>query len=208
MIYRPSDCGCGAYERPPRPHPQCCCVPFCCSPWQRADYRPEYPQPVPPMPRPGGSLQILSTVNTTPQTVAAGGTLPFTTNTVSYGNTITHSGTSPNVVITAPGIYRVDFDGVTTPLTTAELTDPVALQLTLNGSPVPGATASQTYAAATDEATLGFHSVIEVSTVPATLSITSPSGAIVSDSTLTVERLGSVPAPVIPPLTQTPYYSL
>ena len=199
MIYRPSDCGC---EQSHHPNSRCCCIPLCCSPWQR----PEFPQPPGPIPpRPGTALNVLSTVNTTPQTVAAGGTLPFTTNTVSIGNAISHSGTSPNTVLSMPGIYRVLFNGTVSPLTTAELPDNISLELTLNGSPVPGAAASETFTAASDESSMAFHAIIEVTNVPATLSVTAANGAVVAESALSVEYIGAIPAPVIPPLTQTPY---
>ncbi len=198
MIYRPSDCGCGSHEYPPRSRPRCCCIPFCCPPW----HRPDYPQPpMTPPTQPVSPLDVLSTANTTPQSVAAGGTLPFTTNLVSYGNAISHTPASPSIVITVPGLYRITFDSNFSPLTTAELPDITELELNLNGSPVPGAVVTETFTAATDVSNGGFNTIIEVPMAPATLTVTAPNGAVVEEATLTVERLSSLPNPLIP----TPY---
>ena len=200
MIYRPSDGCCGACEHPHRPQRHCCCAPICCLPWQ-----PEFPQPPMPVPpRPTSALQVLSTVNSTPQTVAAGGSLPFTTNTVSIGSAISHTSASPSVIISVPGVYRVDFSGTISPLTTAELPDAVSVALNLNGTAIPGAAASETFTAVTDESSMSLHAIIEVPAVPATLTVTSPSGAVVNNAVFSVERLGSLQNPLTP--TPYPYY--
>ncbi len=180
MIYRPeSGCGCKHV-----------CRPGCCPPC-----RPPFPPipPVPPVPPVTTTPSVLTAANTTTQTVAAAGALPFTLNPVSYGTAILHTPGSSVVTITEPGIYRADYNGITAPAaggTTART------ELQLNGVVLPGAAADSTYAAATDTESQSINTAFAVTTAPATLSVVLPDGGVVTDSALTVQRLGALPAAV------------
>ncbi len=179
MIYRPEQgCGCKPV-----------CRPSCCPPW-----RPPYPPlpPVPPTP-PTATPSVLTAANTTTQTVTAGGALPFTLTPVNYGTAVLHSPGSAVVTITEPGIYQADFAGIVSPATGGTT---ARSELQLNGVLLPGAAADNTYAAATDTASQNISTAFTVTTAPATLSIVLPEGAVVTDSALTVQKLGTLPAAV------------
>lgn len=135
---------------------------------------------------------VLSAANTTTQTVAAGASLPFALNNVLYGRDITHAAGGSAVTLSTPGLYRVDFHATASPLTTAPAGTVLEAQLNLNGSPVPGASASESFTAATDTGNLSFSTVVPVTTAPATLTVSFPTAAIVSDSGITVQRIGSL----------------
>lgn len=192
MIYRPYECGgfgeeqgCGHKQKP-----CCCCFPFCCQPFPGM---PGYP-PMPPQPPVTAPLSILTAANTAEQTIAEGGTLPFALNTVSYGADIVHTPGTAVFTITTPGVYYVSFHAVVSPPEGTQLSDPVELELTLNGTAVPGAASSQTFTASDEVATLSFNTAITVTTVPATLSISAPGISVtVTDSALTIQRLGAIP---------------
>ena len=180
MIYRPYECGgCGEEQGYGHKQKPCCCFPFCCQPFPGM---PGYP-PMPPQPPVTAPLSILTAANTAEQTVAEGGTLPFALNTVSYGADIVHTPGTAVFTITTPGVYYVSFHAVVSPPEGTQLSDPVELELTLNGTAVPGAASSQTFTASDEVATLSFNTAITVTTVPATLSI----------SALTIQRLGAIP---------------
>ncbi len=175
MIYRPSTGNCGCKIR-------CCPRPVC----------PPTP-PVPPFPPVPATPSVLTAANTAAQTVAAAGVLPFTLNPVSYGTAILHTPGTSIVTITEPGIYRADFSGIVAPAaggTTART------ELQLNGVTLPGAAADSTYAAATDTESQSISTAFTVTTAPATLSIILPDGGVVTDSALTVQKIGALPVAV------------
>lgn len=185
MIYRPHDCGCG--DERGNCHQPHCCIPICCQPF--------CPSPVtPPTPQPVTTPSVLTAANNIEQTVAAGSNLPFMLNTVLYGSDITHTAGTSTITIVTPGVYYVSFHAVVSPPEGTLLSDPVELQLTLNGVPVPGAVSAQTFSASDEVATLSFSTALTVTTAPATLSINAAGISItVEDSALTVVRLGSIP---------------
>lgn len=200
MIYHSFEhnCGCTPSRRPPH-----CCIPHCCC--FHGELPPMPPQP--PFPIQPRGLSILSTATTGAASVAAGGTIPFEVNNVSLGTDITHAAGTGIVTLNSPGVYLVSFNGTATPAAAAELPDLIEAELRLNGTAVPGASAGNTYTVSTDSASFAFTTAINVTTVPATLSVVVPeAGAIFSDASLTVQKLGTVPAPLTPPLIPTPYY--
>lgn len=161
----------------------------------------------PPFPPQARTLSVLSTAATGTITVAAGGSIPFELNTVSVGTDITHAPGTGIISLNTPGVYLVSFHGTATPAADAELPDTIEVELRLNGTAVPGASAATTFAAATDAESFAFTTAVNVTTVPATLSVVVPAvGAVFSVAALTVEKLGTVPAPVAPSPIPTPYY--
>ncbi len=212
MIYHSYEqgCGCSSSQRSQRPA-QYCCFPHCCCPHSMMPGMPPAQPPYLPQPR---GLSVLTAASTGAITVAAGGTLPFELNTVSVGTDITHAAGTGIISINTPGVYLVSFNGTATPAATADLPSTIEVELRLNGTAVPGAAASTTFTDATDAESFAFTTAVNVTTVPATLSVVVPEGgAIFSDAALTVVKLGTVPltvtpplpAAVIPPMTTTPF---
>jgi hypothetical protein len=92
------------------------------------------------------------------QTVAVDGTLNFDTTRVLTGCTVKHADGTPTFTLTKPGYYFVTFDGTITD-TAAGI---VTVQLLNGGVAVPGAEASITNAAVTDERSFSFTTIIRV----------------------------------------------
>lgn len=78
--------------------------------------------------------------------VAANTAIPFNTNKILTGNTISHSAGSSNIVVRTPGYYSVTLDVSGT----IDTTGPVVIQLFANGIAIPDALIKTTYTANTD----------------------------------------------------------
>ena len=92
------------------------------------------------------------------QAVAADGTLNFDTTRVLTGCTVKHTDGTPTFTLTKPGYYFVTFNGTITDTAAGNVT----VQLLNGGIAVPGATASTTVAATTDEHSVTFATIIRV----------------------------------------------
>jgi hypothetical protein len=92
------------------------------------------------------------------QAVAADGTLNFDTTRVLTGCTVKHADGTPTFTLTKPGYYYVTFNGTITD-TAAGI---VTVQLLNGGVAVPGAEASITNAATTDERSFSFTTIVRV----------------------------------------------
>ena len=186
MIYRSCDSNCGSC-RQRFPFQQECrhpCHPFCCN------FR-----PMPPEPPQARGLNILTAVNSAEQTIAAGGTLPFAFNTVAVGSDISHAAGATVVSINTPGVYLVHFHATAAASPAVPESSLVRAELHLNGVAVPGAASSYTVESTGELASLAFTTALIVTTVPSSLTIVLPEdGAIISDSAITVQRLGTVPS--------------
>ena len=101
---------------------------------------------------------MINAYSLTNQEVAIDGLLDFDTNRVLTGCTVKHVDGTPSFVLTKPGYYYVTFNGTITD-TTAGI---VTAQLLNGGVAVPGAEASATVAATTDEHSLAFATIIRV----------------------------------------------
>lgn len=194
MIYHSCEPGfmagmacCPGERRRPAP---CCCHP-CCPPANRP-----YPPVRPPLcPPTANSLSVLTAANSADTTVAAAAALPFAFNSLAYGSDIIHNPGSSAVSINTPGIYLVHFQAIATPLADATA-GTITATLNQNGTAVPAASSSVYYGTATESNTLSFSTILSVNAVPSTLSITLPdSGAIFTESALSVYRLASIPTP-------------
>lgn len=141
---------------------------------------------------------VLSAANMTAQTVAAGAALPFALTNVLYGRDISATNGGSAITLNTPGLYRVSFHATASPVATAPAGTVLEAQLNLNGREVPGASASSSYTAATDTHNLSFHTVVPVTSAPATLTVNFPTSATVSDSGITVERIGSLLSSPVP----------
>jgi hypothetical protein len=101
---------------------------------------------------------MISAYTLTNQLVAIDGLLDFDTNRVLTGCTVKHTDGTPSFILTKPGYYYVTFNGTITD-TAAGI---VTVQLLNGGVAVPGAEASITTAATTDERSFSFTTIIRV----------------------------------------------
>ena len=99
---------------------------------------------------------MISAYTTTNQLVAIDGLLDFDTNRITTGCTVKHVDGTPAFTLTKPGYYYITFNGT--------ITDTAAgtVELLNGGVAVPGATASATVAATTDEHSVSFATIIRV----------------------------------------------
>ena len=92
------------------------------------------------------------------QAVAADGILNFDTTRILTGCTVKHADGTPTFTLTKPGYYYVTFNGTITD-TAAGI---VTVQLLNGGVAVPGAEASITNTATTDERSFSFTTIVRV----------------------------------------------
>lgn len=101
---------------------------------------------------------MISSYSSTIQTVAVDEALEFDINRISTGCTVKHADGTPSFVLTKPGYYYVFFNATVTDTAAGVIT--VQLQ---NGTvAIPGAVASTTIAADTDEETISFATIVRV----------------------------------------------
>lgn len=93
---------------------------------------------------------MIESYTNTSQTIAPEGLLSFATNDVLTGCTVLHSAGSTSFTLKRPGFYYVSFTG------TGAITGAITVNLLKNGVALPGATATQTSASATDIRTVIF----------------------------------------------------
>ena len=92
------------------------------------------------------------------QLVAVDGLLDFDTNRIATGCTVKHVDGTPSFTLTKPGYYYITFNGTITN-TAAGI---VTVELLNGGVTVPGAEASITNAAVTDERSFSFATIVRV----------------------------------------------
>lgn len=103
---------------------------------------------------------MLDTYSVTPQTLSEGEIIQFTQNRHQTHCNISHSLGTGSIALLKPGYYLVNFTGVTS--ATATATDPITVQLNVNGAPLSGAYASALSAAADTPVNLSFSTVVKV----------------------------------------------
>lgn len=101
---------------------------------------------------------MISAYSLTDQLVAIDGLLDFDTNRIVTGCTVKHADGTPSFTLTKPGYYYITFNGTITN-TAAGI---VTVELLNGGVAVPGAEASVTTAADTDERSLSFATIVRV----------------------------------------------
>lgn len=97
---------------------------------------------------------MIESYTNTSQTIAPEGLLSFATNDVLTGCTVLHSAGSTSFTLKRPGFYYVSFTG--TGAITGTTAGAITVNLLKNGVALPGATATQTSASATDIRTVNF----------------------------------------------------
>ena len=139
----------------------------------------------------GGTPDVLGTVDTAAQIPAAGEALTFTTNPLISGTAITHQAGSSDVNIYQPGIYQAAFHTTMTANTGTTIPAQAAVQLYLNGTPIPGSATRYTFSSSTEVGTLSTNVPFQVAQTPSTLTVVvETDGFTVTDRALTVYRLG------------------
>lgn len=187
MLYRSSENGCGCSASSCFPYrnnrsPACCPGCFSFSPGTSS-------------PR----MSLLNAAVNSSQTLAGGAALPFALNTVASGNEISHSPGTAVLSLNAPGNYVLYFHATVRAPAGTTATALLQAELQLNGSTVPGASASATLDNENDSVNLSFSTAFTVSTVPSTISIVfAEPGAVVTAASCTVLRCPAAPA--LPPL--------
>lgn len=101
---------------------------------------------------------MISAYSLTDQLVAIDGLLDFDTNRIATGCTVKHADGTPSFTLTKPGYYYITFNGTITN-TAAGI---VTVKLLNGGVAVPGAEASITTAATTDERSFSFATIVRV----------------------------------------------
>ena len=101
---------------------------------------------------------MISAYSLTNQLVAIDGLLDFDANRVVTGCTVKHVDGTPSFTLTKPGYYYITFNGTITN-TAAGI---VTVELLNGGVAVPGAAASITNAAVTDERSFSFATIVRV----------------------------------------------
>ena len=101
---------------------------------------------------------MISSYNSTTQTVELGSAYVFDTNRIVTGCTVGHTPGTTTFTLTKPGYYYVTFN---TTFTT-EATGTVTVELRSGGVLVPGATGAETIATVGDTASISFSTIVKV----------------------------------------------
>lgn len=102
---------------------------------------------------------MISSYNNSTQTVLTNGTVPFATDRIKTGCTVSHPAGSAVFTLNRPGFYYV---AVNADITTSDAAGNVALALQQNGTAIPGAGATAYAAATTNVANLAFSTIVQV----------------------------------------------
>lgn len=145
-----------------------------------------------PQGEPGGAVspQFLNAYSTPFQPNTSGDPLVFDRNGTSAGTAVTHTENTADIVIEQPGYYSVSFHATVTPGVGTTFPLSVLYYLQQNGNPVAGTGSRYTFQNTSDVANLSFTQIVEVDTVPTTLSVTSEGGpTFYSDASITANQI-------------------
>ena len=101
---------------------------------------------------------MISTFNSTTQTVDVGGAYVFDTNRIVTGCTVGHVPGTSALVLNKPGYYYITFNTTFTTATTGDAT----VELQNGGVSVPGANATETVTTAGDTKSISFTTIVKV----------------------------------------------
>ena len=101
---------------------------------------------------------MISSYNSTTQTVDVGAAYVFDTNRIVTGCTVGHVAGTSVFMLAKPGYYYVTFNSTFTTTTTGDVT----VELQNGGVAVPGASATETVATAGDSGSIAFTTIIHV----------------------------------------------
>ena len=101
---------------------------------------------------------MISSYNSTTQTVDVGSAYVFDTNRISTGCTVGHVPGTTTFTLTKPGYYYVSFNTTFTTATTGDVT----VELRNGGVVVPGATGTETITTIGDTKSIAFSTIVKV----------------------------------------------
>jgi hypothetical protein len=101
---------------------------------------------------------MISTFNSTAQTVDVGGAYVFDTNRIVTGCTVGHVPGTSALVLNKPGYYYITFNTTFTTATTGDAT----VELQNGGIAIPGANATETVTTAGDTKSISFTTIVKV----------------------------------------------
>lgn len=119
--------------------------------------------------------------------------LTFDATPISSGTSLSHQDGSPEITVNQPGIYQASFHSTVSTQPGESIPAVLTVNLLLNGTALPGASATHTFSTSGEVSNLSFTVPFQVSTAPATLTaVPEQAGFPFSGSSLTVVRLGNV----------------
>lgn len=141
-----------------------------------------------------GSVQgLLSAFSTPPQPGASGNPLIFDRNGAVQGDAIVHAPNTAPFTILQTGFYYVSFHTTVSPLGTANFPLSILIYLQLQGTPVPGTGARDTFQSALETNIYSFSQIIEITSTPATLNVIGEGGNFLySDTSITIHKLSDL----------------
>lgn len=104
---------------------------------------------------------MLDIVSLASQTLTTGSNITFDTNRVATSCSSQHMAGSPAVILNRPGYYYVSFNTIATATAETE-TAPITVQLFNEEDEIPGAVASATSTANTDDINLAFSTIVRI----------------------------------------------
>lgn len=121
---------------------------------------------------------LFSAYSTPTQPGTTGKALVFDRNAVSNSSNITHEANSSNFIINQPGYYYVGFHGTIAPASSVNFPQTISLFLQQQGSAVPGTNIQHTFQTSSDSSNISFSQILQVTSVPSTLSVMQQGGNI------------------------------
>ena len=118
-------------------------------------------------------METLSAYSTPTQPVTSGQAIVFDQNTAQNGTDISHTANSSEITISQPGTYFASYSGTASTLPGTSLPVTNTLNLTLNGSDLPGAVVQHNFTTTGETSPQSFATLFTVTSVPATLKLIS-----------------------------------
>ena len=141
------------------------------------------------------NVESITAYSTPTAPVTSGSTLIFDRNGIQNGTAISHALNTSDFIITQPGVYYVFYKGTATPGLGITLPAANFLFLRLNGVNVASSETTSIFTDAMDDEVQSLSGIVNVSSVPSTLSIVSSGDTFnYSVTSLTIFRLGDIPS--------------
>ncbi len=141
------------------------------------------------------NVESITAYSTPTAPVTNGSPLVFDRNGTQNGTAISHTLNTSDFIITQPGVYYVFYKGTATPGLGITIPASNSLFLRFNGANVPGSEVTSIFTAATDDEVQSLSGIVNVSSVPSTLSIVSSGDTFnYSVTSLNIFRLGDIPS--------------
>ncbi|MCG4609717.1 MULTISPECIES: hypothetical protein [Anaeromassilibacillus] len=117
----------------------------------------------------------------------------FDRNGAVQGDAIVHAPNTAPFTILQTGFYYVSFHTTVSPLGTANFPLSILIYLQLQGTPVPGTGARDTFQSALETNIYSFSQIIEITSTPATLNVIGEGGNFLySDTSITIHKLSDL----------------